>query len=218
MHLAAAALSPIPGWPEDMTHDAQGHLIHFDLPAQPLAVALDAYAAASGRSVLFPDTLVAGRVSAPIHGSYGGREALDLMLAGTGLIADDVGTPGVDAFVLKPSGASGPEPPPPAAASAHAIDRYGGLVQARLLRVLCDDMLTAPGDYRALLRLAVDDRGKADVRLLGSTGDGRRDAAILRALGRTRFIAPPADVPQPLTLLILPRTEIAGTDCPPRAP
>lgn len=204
-------------WAQASATEREGAFIRFELPAQPLGAALDAYARVSGRPVLYPDTLVAGRMSAPVEGTHTGREALELMLAGTGLVADDVGTGAIDAFVLRPEdGASSPATGRQMASPA-AVERYGGMVQARVMDVLCADRLTMPGNYRALLRVAVDGTGRAEARLLGTTGEGARDAAILGHLAHARFAPPPAGVPQPLTLIILPRTEIAGRDCPGRA-
>lgn len=203
--LAAPVLAQAPP-PAAVPQDAR---VSFDLPAQPLAAALDAYARMAGRPVLFRDILVAGRMSARVDGMHTGREALDLMLAGTGLVADDVGSGMVDAFVLKPAPGEGER------ASPQAIDRYGGMAQARIMDALCGDSLTRPGGYRALLRISVASDGRAEVRLLGTTGKGERDAAVLRAIAHTRF-APPNGVPQPLTLIVLPRTDIAGWDCPAR--
>ncbi|MEK7948774.1 STN domain-containing protein [Pigmentiphaga sp. YJ18] len=193
-------------------------MIRFELPPQPLGAALDAYARVSGRPVLYRDTLVAGRMSTAVEGMYTGRKALDLMLAGTGLVADDVGTGAIDAFVLRPEEGAESLRADQLESSAANAERYGGMVQARVMDALCADRLTVPGSYRALLRVAVDSIGRAEIRLLGSTGEGARDAAILGHLARTRFAPPPAGLPQPLTLIILPRTEIAGRECPGRAP
>jgi hypothetical protein len=85
---------------------AAGHLLlNFDIPAQPLASALDRYAAMSRRSVVFRDELVAGRNSSPVQGRYSARAALSALLAGTGLMADDAAGDSRDAFVLKAAAA-----------------------------------------------------------------------------------------------------------------
>ncbi len=60
----------------------------FDIPAEPLSKALHDYAAASGRQIIFLDADVAGRTAPALKGEYPADRALDLLLAGTGLIVD----------------------------------------------------------------------------------------------------------------------------------
>lgn len=57
----------------------------FDIPAQPLGSALSAFARQSREQLLYAPDLVAGRQSAPLKGTYSSEEALDRLLAGSGL-------------------------------------------------------------------------------------------------------------------------------------
>jgi hypothetical protein len=192
--------------------DAIDDRFDFDIPAQPLASALDRYAALTHRSVVFRDALVSGRTSSPVVGRYPSKTALQALLADTGLVADDPGGDqgGKDAFVLKPAAVQ-PEPEPLPHA---AFDRrYDALIQARVWQALCADPRTVPGKYRAVLQLRVDGAGRlGQARLLVASGDARRDAAMLAILAGLRIdSAPPPDLAQPLTLAILPRA--GGADC-----
>ncbi|MGJ7498853.1 secretin and TonB N-terminal domain-containing protein [Variovorax sp. ZT5P49] len=184
----------------------------FDVPAQPLASALERYAVITDQTVVFSDALVAGRMSAPVNGRYAPQAALAALLSGTGLIAEDPGGRLKGTFVLR-------QQPAEAAAAAPAssgLDRgYDGLIQVRVWEALCADPRTAPGNYRASLLLNIDLSGRlTSPRLIGSTGDTRRDQAMVAALNGLRMEhSPPAELRQPLTLVILPSDRMAGRAC-----
>jgi len=57
----------------------------FDLPAQPLDIALRAYARTAEQQVIFAGRDVLGRTSSPVSGKYSPEEALQIMLAGSDL-------------------------------------------------------------------------------------------------------------------------------------
>lgn len=190
---------------------AHGDSFDFDLPAQPLSSALERYAVITDRSVLFSDALVAGRMSSPVKGRHAPEAALAALLAGTGLAAENPGGRLQNSFVLKQASAVGA-----AQAGGPGLERsYDGLVQMRVWEALCADRRTAPGNYRASLRLNVDPSGRlAAPALIGSTGDAGRDHAVLAALDRLQMDhSPPAGLRQPLVLVILPRGRIAGQAC-----
>jgi TonB family protein len=181
--------------------------IEFNIPAQPLPIALDQFANAARQSVLFDDELVDGRSSAAVQGRYTPLAALHALLAGTGLTAENVGgsRDRIAAFVLK----TGPE----VAARdvpAELHRRYDGSVQAGVWKALCADPRTAPSDYRAMLRFQVDAAGLVrQARLLASTGNRQRDAAVISTLSALRVEPPPPDLRQPLTLIVLPLDAVA---------
>ena len=79
----------------------QAARIAFDIAAQPLAAALEQYGRATGLPVFFDAERVAGRHAAPVHGLFDAQAALDALLAGTGLVADDAGVGAATAFVLR---------------------------------------------------------------------------------------------------------------------
>ena len=61
--------------------------IAFDIPAQPLDAALTAYFRTTGVQLLYDSALTNGRRSGAVRGNFTPREALRLLLRGTGLIA-----------------------------------------------------------------------------------------------------------------------------------
>ncbi|MGT2429766.1 TonB family protein [Cupriavidus basilensis] len=194
-------LAPVPVSP-----GTTGLRYAFDIPAQPLAAALKRYATQTRQPTLFRSEIVAGQTSSAVLGLYAPDEALRMLLHGTGLVAERVDGAPAGAYVLKALDAQAATPR--ASLESLAGDAaYPGLVQARVWDALCRNALTAPGAYRSLLRFQLDAAGRVQrVRLLGSSGDGQRDAALLETLRRVRVErAPPPDMPQPVTLLILPR-------------
>jgi len=142
-----------------------------------------------------------------LQGLYTPADALRRLLEGTGLTMEEVITGSLSALVVKQA-----DPQVLANAAAQhpaAQDRllaYDGLLQARVWAALCADPQTARQDYQSLLRVQVGPGGQiTGTELLGTTGDRRRDAALVSALRRVQIgHAPPPDLVQPVTLLILP--------------
>src|SRR3954471_13277468 len=60
----------------------------FDVPAQGLSAALNAFARQAGVQILFPYDAIEGRTSKALQGQYTTRKALDLLLAGSPLVID----------------------------------------------------------------------------------------------------------------------------------
>ena len=75
----------------------------YDIAAQDLGPALEAFAAASGREVLAPSDVIAGKRGNPVRGSLSAEEALAQLLAGSGLRFEVV----EGAFVIKADPAAG---------------------------------------------------------------------------------------------------------------
>ncbi len=81
----------------------------YDLPSGDAATTLNQFAGASGQQIIFMMDKVKGERTNAIAGNYAAREALDRMLAGTGLIATR--DPATGAFVVsrkRAQGAVGP--------------------------------------------------------------------------------------------------------------
>lgn len=187
-------------------------LLDFDIPAQPLAAALNRFASRSGWPVLFHSKMVAGRMSSAVQGRYRPDAALQRLLEGTGLAPEKVAGGPADAYVLKEPDAQEIA----AGASAPAVDfDYGGRVQSHIWQALCADTRTAPGAYRFLLRFRVDASGRVyALRMFSSTGDARRDAAVLETLRHVRMDhSPPPGMAQPLTMLVLPSDQAGAPRC-----
>jgi len=188
-------------------------LFAFDIPSLPLNVALSRYATITKRPALFRSEMVVGRLSSVVRGLYLPEIALRMLLQGTGLIAEQIAAGHEDVFVLREDDAVAQ---PQADGNKKIADLpYLSIVQARLWDTLCRSASTAPGNYRALLRFHLDATGQLQrARLLGSTGDAHRDAAILNALRRVRMDStPPLSMPQPVTILILPRDADGTQHC-----
>lgn len=199
-----SARPTVPAIPAQQTPGlgAEPKSFFFDIPAQPLADALQRYAMISGRPALFSSAQVAGLTSSPVRGDFPADTALERLLAGTGLVLQQARSGPAEAFVLKAS-TTGPLPPGDDAPASV----YAGRVQAGVWAALCADALTRPGQYRTLLRFEIDATGALrEARLLTSTGERRRDAAVLRVLASVHVDgAPPRDLAQPLTMVLLPR-------------
>ena len=75
---AAIALISAQAYAEDGKH-------HFDIPAQPLASALQQLASQSGAAMLYAEQSAAGKTSPALHGDYTIDEAVRKLLTGSGL-------------------------------------------------------------------------------------------------------------------------------------
>jgi outer membrane receptor protein involved in Fe transport len=91
----------------------------YDLPGGNAADTLKQFAAVSGRETLFAAEIVRGVTTQPVKGAFTPQEALDRMLAGTGLVATSDAKTG--AFAVR-KGAADPNAPR-AASAAREIDR-----------------------------------------------------------------------------------------------
>jgi TonB family protein len=186
----------------------------FDIPAQPLANALEQYGTVSGRPVFFDSSVVAGRTSTRVQGIYTPEVALRMLLDGTGLTLDYAEPGRADAFVLKADESLRATSPYRLSDDA-PHDAYDGLVQARIWDAFCSIPTIEPGDYRTAIQFGIDPAGRlTNVRLLHSTGDRERDFALLVTLQHIQLDAPPPPaMAQPLYMVILPREATPGMDC-----
>ncbi|WPG41438.1 secretin and TonB N-terminal domain-containing protein [Variovorax sp. EBFNA2] len=193
--------------------------LHFDLPEQPLARSLAVFGYLTGHSVLVTSGLTDGREASPVQGDFAPRDALQRMLAGTGLVARYTGA---SAFTLVPVQATAvaqDERAPagaPVAGSPRALQAYAAVLQGAVTRVLCIAQPDAFGRYRLAIQLWIDPAGAVtEARLLEGSGVPARDATVLASLRSLGLdTPPPAALPQPLTLLLTPRPDPAR-DCRP---
>jgi TonB family protein len=151
-----------------------------------------------------------------VRGDYTPAEALQRLLAGTQLGARFSGS---NAFTLL---ALADAPMAPASATieagtaAPALQGYAAVLQRSLTRALCRLHPDAFGRYRLAFQLWLDERGKVRaVHVLEPSGVAQRDRAVLQRL-RSLLMdgAPPAGLPQPLTILLTPRPD-PDADCAP---
>ncbi|WP_313054850.1 secretin and TonB N-terminal domain-containing protein [Pseudomonas lopnurensis] len=193
----------------------QGELIEFDIPALALPQALDVYSEVTGVAVLVDQELTMGRRSAAVSGRFSARTGLSLLLSGTGLMAVFTRE---DAFTLRRAEVSRlveRDGPLPAVDNRQVSGGYAGVVQAALEDALCRSQATRPGNYRIAFQLWIGPQGRVEhSHLLGSTGEARRDAALIELLRALRIRqAPPSSLPQPITILVLPEGEGSGVHC-----
>jgi hypothetical protein len=184
-------------------------LVAFDIPAQSLASALDAYSIATHREVLYKAELAVDRQSARVKGYFTPEAALQVLLEGTGLLPHYMAA---DAFVLvvddHPLAPVNTAPP-------DVVRRYYGRIQASLKQAFCADRNTRPGDYRVAVGFRIGPSGAVShTELLGSTGDRDRDATIVKTIGGLVIGAPPPQgFAQPIILMVTPQSQAAVRDC-----
>ncbi|MEI9923183.1 MAG: TonB C-terminal domain-containing protein [Bradyrhizobium sp.] len=193
--------------------------LKFDIPAQPLIEALQAYSVATGTQVMFETNSAQGFRSAPVQGEFTAPAALQMILADTDL---RVRYTRANAITVAPvSAPDADEPPAHALAPADLalgtlnvsggtdnnnrsrLGEYIGVVQADIQKAL-KKAKAASGEYRAEVRLWVDQsRIVQRAELSRSNGDKDRDAAVASALqGLILSQAAPANTPQPIRFMI----------------
>ncbi len=170
----------------------------FDIPSQPLSKALQAFSAASGIDVLTDARRVGGAYSHAINGDMDPSDALDTLLIGSGLVAEEF-SPNTVMLHSIPSRTE---------ASPQALDERKFIIsiQRSLLRYLCGQPETLPGRYRLALKLWIGRSGKVLLaKRLDTTGDGHLDAAVDQMIPGLVMDRPPPKQPQPIALIVSPR-------------
>jgi hypothetical protein len=188
--------------------------ISFDIPSEPLAQALDAYARTTGMAALVDQELIRGYRSALVKGLLTPDQALRILLAGTNLsphYAND------SAFTLAPTDILSSSEP---SANVKAGDLHGlrqayfAQLQNGLAGALCRRPESRLGRYRLGLQLWIGANGAILAsHLLDSTGDEQRDAIIADLLESTTVAPPPSDLPQPVTVVLLVHPAEQTLDC-----
>lgn len=208
----AAAMAPASA-ADDGNDPAHAGRVVFDIPAQPLVSALDAYSTLTGRELFYDGALVQGHRSAAVTGALTPDVALRILLRGTDFAWRATGP---HSFTIAPARRAASLVPPPAA--AHAAGDYGpffAALQLGLRQAFCRSPETWPARYQLLIRFWIAPSG-AVIRseLLGSTGSRERDRAFSAALQRLRLAAPlPGDMPQPVTMIVFPRSRQEAGEC-----
>lgn len=201
--------------------------LHFDIGPQSLSGAVRAFSDVTGQALLVDQTLLAGRESPGVSGDFTAGEALDRLLAGTGLVqhysADQAFTlMRADSAATTEAARDGelhenrPEsdaPPDPVA------EAYGATLQSTVETNLCRSETTRLGTYRLVMQLWIGAAGTVErMRLISSSGSAVRDAAIKAAMMRLRLDPPPLAMAQPVTILLLPGPASRLPGCAGRAP
>ncbi len=172
--------------------------LNFDIPAQMLMTALDAYSRVSGRELFYDGALTIDRQSNAVRGVLSPDTALSNLLAGTGLVARIAGSGSV---TIEPS----PEGFVAAsvAAGSGSFEPYFANVQAAIVRVLCAGETTGWARSDTIVRLWVGASGAVTrVRAVGADGPAAL-GAYEKALRGLMVGVPPPTIPQPILLAVL---------------
>lgn len=105
--LAASLFSALPSFPLQAADagaaQAQDKRLRFDIPAQPLADALDAFSAQSGFQVIYNASEVSGQSSAPVQGTFSVGDAVRALVGASNA---QLSQPNANSFVITlPAGA-----------------------------------------------------------------------------------------------------------------
>lgn len=196
--------------------------VAFNISAQPLSAALEDFSAASGKQVLYVSEIAAGKHAQPVSGIYGPEEALERLVAGTGL---DVRRTAAEDFVLiepgrevtgfsKAQGDARLAEPVLSlpelqvrreGVAPSALRLYGGIVQIDVRKALERHDKTKSGNYRVGARLWIAPSGAVGrAEIFEDTGNTERDAAIEEVLARLTISQPPPDgLPQPVSIKVM---------------
>lgn len=177
--------------------------ILFDIPAQPLADALNAYSEATGIELYYDGTLSLDRRSTAVHGMLSPSAALAKLLKGTGCVPRTTG-PGAISIVSAP-----PTPLAPAVIPLRDLRQYApyfALLQERLSQILCQSDGASANRDRIVFKFWVDALGRiTHIEILNAGNDRERNQEILStAEGLAVGKPPPADMPEPLIMAVYP--------------
>ena len=187
--------------------------IAFDIPAQPLASALEAYSAATGVEIFYDAVLAAGHRSASVKGSFLPARALETLLLGTGYVPRSTG-PDTISIAPGPQGTS-----QQTIAAKRIFDRYQpyfAVLQAQLSRTLCRDDPAKIRSGEVIFKFWLTASGTiARAQIIASDGDADRDRALVqRAEGLEIGEPPPPALPEPITMAVFPPTAGEAPGCP----
>lgn len=186
--------------------------IAFDIPAQPLDAALTAYFRATGVQLLYDSALATGRRSGPVRGNFTPREALRLLLRGTGLIARYSRTNAAtltspearEAAPLVPLGrvvVREHVAPPPRFTMVQRLAFYGELARA-LEAHLRSDQRTNRLTFSVRAAIEIAPNGKLERVRIEQGQDSRVRQLITEVLTGKAVTPPPDGIAQPLIVAL----------------
>ena len=182
--------------------------ITFDIPAQPLDQALDAFGAASGLQIFYENSLTTDHRSTAVKGVFEPQAALRMLLWGSGLTARLIAAGTISVAKSWDAGTALAE-----RRAEQAYLPYYGFLQAGVMNVLCGHTETRPGSYHIALQYWIGPTGRVErFKLIGSSGSTARDNAIMDAM-QGLALPPPGDMPQPVTMAIEPIASSEPTGC-----
>ncbi|TGX48726.1 hypothetical protein E5A73_20690 [Sphingomonas gei] len=184
----------------------------FDIPAQPLDAALAQYFRVTGVQLLYDSALATGRRSSTVRGNYTPREAMRLLLRGTGLVARYSRT---NAAIITAPEARDATPLIPLGrvvvreqitisrpTTIQRIEFYGRLAH-ELHAYLRDDRRThrLTFDMRASIRIGTGGALER-IRIDRSSGDPLADRLVAEVLAGRKVSTPPEGIAQPLLVAL----------------
>ncbi len=199
---------------------ARVRLMNFEIPAQPLASALQAYGEATGEQILYESQSALGRRSVNVTGKFPADAALIRLLAGTGLQVHHTGVHAItisfpQSDAAEPSFASAPVKADLnlGTLSVHGtaesddgskLRNYSEIIKLDVQSALQENPSTRIGIYHFVANLWIDpDNRIARADLSQSTGDQERDDAVIAALQNFKLSArPPAGAPEPVRVAV----------------
>jgi hypothetical protein len=188
---------------------AQEQRIDFDIAAQPLDQALNAFGTVTGLQIFYETALTSGRRSRAVKGVLDRETALRALLAESNLTAHAIAT---NTISIAPSTGVNAE----LQQAKRASVAYYGFMQAGIMSVLCRNAETRPGAYRIAMQYWIDGSGRiARFKLITSSGDAERDSAIKQVMQTIVFQPSVRHIPQPVTLAIEPNSGEEPAGCAP---
>ncbi|WP_454625211.1 STN domain-containing protein [Bradyrhizobium cenepequi] len=186
--------------------------VQFDIPAQPLADALVAYGAATGLEVFYDGSLALGQRSTAIKGVFAPIGALEALLRGTGYVPK-TSQYGDAISIIK-------TPPDVAVSQTAALGRfepYLAIVQARVTEALCKTDEPKSDDGEIMISFWLDSSGRVSrAQLWNPEFSADRHRVLLSGLqGLEVGHAVPAELPQPLAMVIFPPSSREQAGCRP---
>jgi hypothetical protein len=197
--------------PRPLHSDAR---IEFDIPEQPLGSALKAYGTVSRLELFYESSMVDHRRAPPLHGLFTRAAALQLLLDGTGFSVASL-APGTITLLPPPTGAANGDGPAVTRSRATEFMPYFALVQEGIRSAFCRSPAAETSDAELFIRLWIAPTGViARAEYFPSPGSEPQSRAYDAAIGSIVIREPPPQrMPQPITVMVLPRASHAAAGC-----
>jgi len=194
----------------------------FNIPAQSLSAALEAYGVVTGNQLIYDSRLVEHRRSNPVVGLFSPETSLRMLLDGTDLTIRYTGPRDITLVPIVRLSAGDRDIGADAAAgeltldtlyidvAAGASDRpdyadYGRIVRLQIRQALVQSPETARRIYHVRLAIMIDADGRLQMaRLLRSSGFPALDREIGQVVASIKINRPPPKgIPQPIRVTII---------------
>src|SRR5262249_29847735 len=167
-----------------------------------LSRALIAYGAATGLEIFYDTALVDKQRTVDLVGRLAPSDALRILLRGTGYAAKAT-MPG--AFTIVPAPRSAPLSAVAAASVRRHLEPYFAAIQAQIDDALCrnDAILSNPRKF--LFQFWLAPSGVVEqAEVIDEAGERADDQTLAAAIRGLALAAPPAGMPQPVSMVIFP--------------